>query len=411
MASHPDIAICRVYGGGGNRTRVLSHPETAGLQDVRLTDGFGCNRHKAGKAYFPAYRAVSGENELLPEKVETRQEQIAVRDQVAELIAWAAETDDLASLNENMRRDQALQKLVDDVETLHALMRGLRWLEVHAGRVLDMNVRPGRPLANHSRGHSFFSQPDESKFRQLARWTIGEHEHREIVDLVDEGAGRNQILRRIAELTPRGEGEDRWEGLAGRWVVAHADFREFCGDIPAGSVDMVMTDPPYPTEHLHLFGDLAEHAARLLNPRGIAFVLTGKLHLPDVVAHLGRHLNYGWAFMLDLPGANSRIMGRHIVQTWKPILAYTPGTWPAGQWGHDRVVSPRPDQSQHAWAQNAEPMRELIRRYTRPNAIILDPFCGSGAYGCAALLEGRRFIGIDIHADAVATARARLEAA
>lgn len=129
-------------------------------------------------------------------------------------------------------------------------------------------------------------------------------------------------------------------------------------------------------------------------------MLTGKLHLPDVVAHLGRHLNYGWAFMLDLPGANSRIMGRHIVQTWKPILAYTPGTWPAGQWGHDRVVSPRPDQSQHAWAQNAEPMRELIRRYTRPNAIILDPFCGSGAYGCAALLEGRRFIGIDIHADA-----------
>lgn len=351
------------------------------------------------------------QRELLPEKVESRSEQIAVREQVNALIQWAAETDDAESLNENMRRDEALQKLVDDVETIQALMRGLRWLEVHAGRVLGMDVTQGeRTDLTLARVPKSWSVDDQKRYRQLARWTIGRHETPEIVELVDKGAARNQILRRIAELTPRGKGDDRWQGLDGQWMVAHADFRQFCQDIPAESVDLIVTDPPYPTEHLHLFGDLAEQAARLLDPRGIAFVLSGKLHLPDVLEHLGRHLNYGWMFLLDLPGANSRIMGRHIIQTWKPILAYTTGTWPAGQWGHDRVTSPAPDQSLHAWAQNAEPMRELIRRYTRPNAIVLDPFCGSGAYGRAALLEGRRFIGVDIHADAVATAQNRLAA-
>ena len=36
--SHPGDALSRDYGGGGDRTRVPSHPETSGLQAFRLAD-------------------------------------------------------------------------------------------------------------------------------------------------------------------------------------------------------------------------------------------------------------------------------------------------------------------------------------------------------------------------------------
>jgi site-specific DNA-methyltransferase (adenine-specific) len=42
---------------------------------------------------------------------------------------------------------------------------------------------------------------------------------------------------------------------------------------------------------------------------------------------------------------------------------------------------------------------------------VLDPFTGSGTTGVAALLEGRRFVGIEQSASYARTARARLAAA
>lgn len=59
-------------------------------------------------------------------------------------------------------------------------------------------------------------------------------------------------------------------------------------------------------------------------------------------------------------------------------------------------------------------MRWLIRLVTQPGDVVLDPFCGSATTGVAALLEGRRFIGIERAPDAgerafAPIARARLE--
>ena len=41
-------------------------------------------------------------------------------------------------------------------------------------------------------------------------------------------------------------------------------------------------------------------------------------------------------------------------------------------------------------------MRWLVRSYSRPGDLVLDPFAGSGSAGRAALAEGRRFAGWDI---------------
>ena len=53
-------------------------------------------------------------------------------------------------------------------------------------------------------------------------------------------------------------------------------------------------------------------------------------------------------------------------------------------------------------------MRWLVRLITPPGAVVLDPFTGSGTSGCAAVLEGVDFVGIEREAEYVAIAQARI---
>lgn len=69
----------------------------------------------------------------------------------------------------------------------------------------------------------------------------------------------------------------------------------------------------------------------------------------------------------------------------------------------------------HYAGRNAHPtvkpvdlMRWLCRLVTPPGGLILDPFCGSGSTGVAALAEGFTFIGCELNADYVAMARRRI---
>jgi len=53
-------------------------------------------------------------------------------------------------------------------------------------------------------------------------------------------------------------------------------------------------------------------------------------------------------------------------------------------------------------------MRWLVRLVSPPGGLVLDPFCGSGSTGCAAVLEHRQFLGIEREEQYVAVAHARL---
>lgn len=53
-------------------------------------------------------------------------------------------------------------------------------------------------------------------------------------------------------------------------------------------------------------------------------------------------------------------------------------------------------------------MRYLVRLVTPPGGLVLDPFCGSGTTGVAAVAEGARFVGIELDPAYAGIARARL---
>ena len=111
-------------------------------------------------------------------------------------------------------------------------------------------------------------------------------------------------------------------------------------------------------------------------------------------------------------------------RTFEPSPA---GRWPANliHDGSDQVVglmndaarffycaktskAERDEGNHHPTVKPIDLMRYLCRLVTPPDGLVLDPFTGSGSTGCAALLEGFRFHGIEREPDYVAIAIARI---
>ena len=70
-----------------------------------------------------------------------------------------------------------------------------------------------------------------------------------------------------------------------------------------------------------------------------------------------------------------------------------------------------PSRNHHPTVKPTALMRYLCRLVTPPGGTVLDPFCGSGSTGKAALLEGFSFIGIEREAEYVEIAKARVASA
>lgn len=194
--------------------------------------------------------------------------------------------------------------------------------------------------------------------------------------------------------------QEQWDYAANivgeRYTLRQGDFRQVLADIEPGTIDAIVTDPPYPDEFLPLWGELADLAAKLLRPGAPLIAWSGQFRLQQVLNHLCGPLTYQWTICLDLPGSNARFRGPNFIQTWKPVIVCTAGAWGPHDWFRDRVTSPAKDQELYEWQQNPDPAVDLIERYVPPGGLILDPFLGVGSFGEAALRSGRRFIGTEL---------------
>lgn len=221
-----------------------------------------------------------------------------------------------------------------------------------------------------------------------------------------------------------------------KWAVVHAENEAVLAAMVADSVDHTITDPPY-NERTHT-------KARTLKGGGsdIPIDFDPFSDYSQVNVWLGLTRRWVIAFCaLEQLGFYEQAAG--------PWVKNQQGGWVrAGVWhrtdGTPQLSADRPAQGAEGiailhgvskglgwnsggkrgiWTHGVERaerhhptpkplplMLELLQDFTLPGEVILDPFCGSGTTGVAALRLGRRFIGIEKDAGYAKVARERLEA-
>jgi len=193
--------------------------------------------------------------------------------------------------------------------------------------------------------------------------------------------------------------------LSDRWEVELGDIATV--DMYGARFDFIITDPPYIKEYLPLYETLAIRARDWLKPDGLLIAMCGQSYLDQIVEMMGRHLSYYWTAAYLLPGQPTPLRQRQVNCSWEPLLIYGPAAYHGKIFG-DVFKSDANDKSLHKWGQSESGMLSIISQICLPGQSILDPFCGAGTTGVAALKHGCLFAGVDLDSNNVNLSIARL---
>ena len=195
--------------------------------------------------------------------------------------------------------------------------------------------------------------------------------------------------------------------------LIHCAIGELKQFVSAGSVDVILTDPPYPKEYLHCWQELAEFSAHALRPGGHVFAMSGSLYLPEVFANLKHDaLQYRWALNLAMQERSDGINWHiHSIRR-KHFLWYTKGhhqdrtiTFP------DVIEGSGRDKDYHEWGQSVGELVYIIDRLSKGQGgiTICDPFLGGGTTAVAAEMTNCSFVGADIDNQCIRDTKIRLD--
>lgn len=215
-----------------------------------------------------------------------------------------------------------------------------------------------------------------------------------------------------------------------KWSLFHGAVGDIEGAknfIEPQSVDLVITDPPYGKKHAHLLYDLAKFTKFVLKEDGICVFFPGDICLVEAIdAFRHENLEYLWAYKVFYPKPpfpQLQYPIRIFVRA-KLLLAFSPNTKEAckrfrqipqnyeDSFFVDVFYSERSEKQYHEWQQSQSVMENIVKHFVRPEMdIIIDPFCGTGTTGVAALKCNCQFIGSDINSQILDIASQRLSLA
>ena len=197
----------------------------------------------------------------------------------------------------------------------------------------------------------------------------------------------------------------------------HGDCLEVMKTLPDGSVDAVITDPPYAEKYSYIWEPFAEQSARVMKVGASLITLCGHYQVPFVIDKLSHHLRYWWILSMEHGNLN-RLPGKWVCVKHKPALWYVKERRKPGdtECPLDSLAAGSEDEwrevrSHHKWGQPTKWFAHYIERLTLPNDVVLDPFMGSGTTGVACIQTGRNFIGIEIDKGYFNIAKQRIEKA
>lgn len=227
------------------------------------------------------------------------------------------------------------------------------------------------------------------------------------------------------------------------------DCLERMKEIPDGSVDLVLTDPPYGTtackwDSIIPLEPMWEQLKRVIKPNG-AIVMTASQPFTSILVCSNMEMfRYDWVY--DKPAGtgffNAKLMPlrshESILVFYKSLPTYNPQktTGHKRKTAKKKVVSsecygkdislpsydsceryPRSVQAfksdkrkanYHPTQKPVALMEYLIKTYTNEGETVLDFTMGSGTTGVAALNTGRKFIGIELDEDCFYIASSRI---
>jgi DNA modification methylase len=213
------------------------------------------------------------------------------------------------------------------------------------------------------------------------------------------------------------------------------DALELLASLETASVDALITDPPYATTALAWdqpvdWPAFWREAERVCKPTAPMVVFSAQPFTTDLIASNRKHFRYDLIWTKTM-GTRFLDAGRMPLRAHEHLAVFCqkgygtynrqleaaervtsgPVTRGLGERAHYEGVrtlgnneggkcplswrqhSNANFRSVHPTQKPLDLMRWLVRTYSNPNALVLDPFAGSGTTGVAALLESRRFIG------------------
>lgn len=201
------------------------------------------------------------------------------------------------------------------------------------------------------------------------------------------------------------------------------DCLEMMKALPDGSVDAVITDPPYgidfvydshdddPNKYAALMVAIVREANRVVNG--------GPVFMWQAMKNCARWHEWfapGYRIFAACRGF-TQFFPTQIQYSFDPVVFWgTPKTEPSVYRRDYHIQSKAPfgigrEHIEHPCPRPLEQVQYIVELATLPGAVVLDPFMGSGTTGVACAKLGRDFIGMEIDAGYYAIAKRRIEAA
>jgi site-specific DNA-methyltransferase (adenine-specific) len=233
---------------------------------------------------------------------------------------------------------------------------------------------------------------------------------------------------------PRSRAASGTEGHAepARVELARADAVEWLNAQPAGSIDLVVTDPPYESLEKHRAVGTTTRLKHSKSSSNDWFQIFPNQRFPELFAATFRALKQnshfylfcdqetmfvakplaeqaGFRFWKPIVWDKCKIgMGYHYRARYELVLFFEKGKRKLNDLGVPDIITVPRIARGYPTEKPSEVAEVLINQSSANGDLIADPFMGSGSVGVAALKLGRRFSGTDISAQALAICEQRL---
>lgn len=182
--------------------------------------------------------------------------------------------------------------------------------------------------------------------------------------------------------------------MTGEYELHLGDCLDIMPTLEAGSVDAIITDPPYGTKKVAWDEsiDPLVFSECLRISRGPCAFFYSNTRLWHILGELHKLGVDTWVAVWHK--TNAMGFERKFAPLWVPIvIAYRRDT---AFFGQDVMRYPiTPQKNGHPTPKPVAVTQWLVEKLTKPGNVVLDPFMGSGTTGLAALNTGRRFVGIE----------------